>query len=182
MRKNILITYFKNKIKEDIYKAHIFPNYIKSGSFNEVINTGIETYMAISLLKPTNIICIYTSSEQSKLLKNYKIKYTSKENPTDSDFITYNDDTIFSHDKNRSYTFNFLQKSINIHHIRIYPITSSDNNNIEFKAKLIPENYNLITKIVGSNKNLEKHFNKGDIISTNIVDDILPSASNKYIL
>ena len=27
--KNILITYFKNKIKEDIYKAHIFPNYIK---------------------------------------------------------------------------------------------------------------------------------------------------------
>ena len=61
---------------------------------------------------------------------------------------------LFSHEKNRNYTFNFLQKSINIHHIRIYPITSSDNNN-RVKAILIPENYNLITKIVGSNKNLE---------------------------
>ena len=176
--KNVPITYFKNKIKEDIYTARFFPDYIKSGSFDEVVNSGIETYMAISLLKPTNIICICTKSPVTKLLKRYKIKYTSKKNPIESDFITYNDDTIFFHEKNRSHTFNFLQKSINIHHIRIYPITSIDNNNILFTGILIPENYNLITNIIGSNKNLEKHFNKGDIISTNIVDDILPSASN----
>ena len=45
--------------------------------------------------------------------------------------------------------YNFLQESIKIHHLRIYPITfSSKENYVSFKASLIPENYHIIEQLI----------------------------------
>ena len=178
----VSITYFKNNIRQDVYKMNIKPTIIKEsiGEWKQLITTIGETYVQISLLEPTNIIGIFTNSSGKESLKTYKIKYSTEKNPVDSDFITYNDDIIFSHTEKKE-VYNFLQKSIKIHHLRIYPITfSSKENYVSLKASLIPENYHIIGTINIDSKNnkLNNSFNKNEIITTNLIDMILPSPSN----
>ena len=101
--------------------------------------------------------------------------------PDDSDYSFISDDQTkeinFSNTtKFNNLSYNFFNKLTNITHVRIYPIVSNTKT-ISFNAAIIPDNYDIIGTI-NSKNSLKNKFNKDDIISTNIIDTILPSPSN----